>query len=70
MKQDGIPDYGVPWVPAANVPLSQYANRTPPVDFSNFRPGRLMVRSAAPPSPHKLLGDRIARVVLQPDDEV
>ena len=36
MKQDGIPDYGVPWVPAANVPLSRYANQAPPVDFSNF----------------------------------
>jgi catecholate siderophore receptor len=36
MKQDGLPDYGLPWVPATNVPLSQYANQAPPVDFSNF----------------------------------
>ena len=36
LQQDGIPDYGLPWVPAANVPLAQYANQTPPVDFSNF----------------------------------
>ncbi len=36
LQQDGIPDYGLPWVPAANVPLAAYANQTPPVDFSNF----------------------------------
>jgi catecholate siderophore receptor len=36
LKQDGIPDYGLPWVPAANVPLAAYANQAPPVDFSNF----------------------------------
>jgi catecholate siderophore receptor len=36
LQQDGIPDYGLPWVPATNVPLAQYANQTPPVDFSNF----------------------------------
>jgi catecholate siderophore receptor len=36
LAQDGIPDYGVPWVPATNVPLGQYANQAPPVDFSNF----------------------------------
>ena len=36
LQQDGIPDYGLPWVPATNVPLAQYANQAPPVDFSNF----------------------------------
>ena len=36
LQQDGIPDYGIPWVPAANVPLADHANQAPPVDFSNF----------------------------------
>ena len=36
LHQDGIPDYGLPWVPAANVPLGAYANQAPPIDFSNF----------------------------------
>jgi catecholate siderophore receptor len=36
LQQDGTPDYGLPWVPATNVPLSKYANQAPPVDFSNF----------------------------------
>jgi catecholate siderophore receptor len=36
LAQHGIPDYGLPWVPAANEPLAAYANQTPPVDFSNF----------------------------------
>ena len=36
LQQDGIPDYGIPWVPAANVPLAEYANQAPPVDFRNF----------------------------------
>lgn len=36
LQQSGIPDYGVPWVPAANVPLASYANQAPPVDFANF----------------------------------
>ena len=31
-----MPDYGLPWVPATNVPLAPYANQAPPVDFSNF----------------------------------
>jgi catecholate siderophore receptor len=36
LQQDGIPDYGIPWVPATNVPLAAYANQAAPVDFSNF----------------------------------
>ncbi|MEP6914060.1 MAG: TonB-dependent siderophore receptor [Acidobacteriota bacterium] len=36
LQQDGIPDYGLPWVPATNVPLAAYANQAPPIDFSNF----------------------------------
>ena len=36
MSQDNLPDYGLPWVPATNVPLAAYANRAPPVDFENF----------------------------------
>ncbi|MGE0447219.1 MAG: TonB-dependent siderophore receptor [Vicinamibacterales bacterium] len=36
LDQQNVPDYGIPWVPAANVPLSAHANRPAPVDFSNF----------------------------------
>ncbi|MBP6703937.1 MAG: TonB-dependent siderophore receptor [Vicinamibacteria bacterium] len=36
LDQDSIPDYGIPWVPATNVPLAAYANQAPPVDFDNF----------------------------------
>jgi catecholate siderophore receptor len=36
LAQDNMPDYGLPWVPAANVPLATYANGRAPVDESNF----------------------------------
>ncbi|MGV3772486.1 MAG: TonB-dependent receptor [Verrucomicrobiales bacterium] len=36
LEQDNVPDYGIPWVPANNVPLASYANQAPPVDFGNF----------------------------------
>jgi catecholate siderophore receptor len=36
LDQDNVPDYGLPWVPAANIPLAAYANGRPPVDRSNF----------------------------------
>jgi catecholate siderophore receptor len=36
LDHDNVPDYGIPWVPAANVPLRAYADKAPPVDFSNF----------------------------------
>ena len=36
LAQDNLPDYGIPWVPATNVPLKAYAEQPPPVDFSNF----------------------------------
>jgi catecholate siderophore receptor len=36
LDQSNVPDYGIPWVPAANVPLRAYADQAPPVDFSNF----------------------------------
>ena len=36
MEQDNIPDYGIPWVPESNVPLAEYANEAPPVDFNNW----------------------------------
>jgi catecholate siderophore receptor len=36
LGQDNLPDYGIPWVPADNVPLAEYANQAPPVEFSNF----------------------------------
>ena len=36
LAQDNMPDYGIPWVPATNVPLRDYADQAPPVAFSNF----------------------------------
>ena len=36
LAQDNLPDYGIPWVPAANVPLAEYADQAPPVNFENF----------------------------------
>jgi catecholate siderophore receptor len=36
LGQDNLPDYGIPWVPADNVPLEEYRNQAPPVEFSNF----------------------------------
>ncbi|MEO7134384.1 MAG: TonB-dependent receptor, partial [Vicinamibacterales bacterium] len=37
LKQDNMPDYGLPWVPAnTNPELEAYANSAPPVDQSNF----------------------------------
>ncbi len=36
LDQENVPDYGIPWVPAANVPLRAFADSAPPVDFSNF----------------------------------
>jgi catecholate siderophore receptor len=36
LDQDNLPDYGIPWVPPTNVPLGQYADQPPPVDFRNF----------------------------------
>lgn len=37
LKQDNLPDYGLPWVPAnTNPELQAYANGTAPVDQSNF----------------------------------
>ena len=36
LQQDNVPDYGIPWVPASNVPLAEYADQAPPVDFSNW----------------------------------
>ncbi|MCB1671773.1 MAG: TonB-dependent siderophore receptor [Gammaproteobacteria bacterium] len=36
LQQDNVPDYGIPWVPADNVPLAAYANQAPPVDYSNW----------------------------------
>lgn len=36
MEQDNIPDYGIPWVPESNEPLSEFANQAPPVDFNNW----------------------------------
>lgn len=37
LRQDNLPEYGVPWVPAnTNPELRAYANGVPPVDQSNF----------------------------------
>jgi catecholate siderophore receptor len=36
MDTKNLPDYGIPWVPATNIPLAAYANQAPPVDFNNF----------------------------------
>jgi catecholate siderophore receptor len=36
MEQDNVPDYGIPWVPGNNIPLADYANEAPPVDFENW----------------------------------
>ncbi len=36
LGQDNLPDYGIPWVPVDNVPLAEYRNQAPPVEFSNF----------------------------------
>jgi len=36
LDQNGLPDYGLPWVPESNIPLAAYANQPPPVDFGNF----------------------------------
>jgi catecholate siderophore receptor len=36
LDQQNLPDYGIPWVPNTNVPLRDYADAAPPVDFSNF----------------------------------
>ncbi|WP_105103536.1 TonB-dependent receptor [Microbulbifer pacificus] len=36
LSQDNTPDYGIPWVPADNEPLADYADAAPPVDFENW----------------------------------
>lgn len=36
LQQDNVPDHGIPWVPATNVPLAAYANKPAPVDYDNF----------------------------------
>jgi catecholate siderophore receptor len=37
LKQDNLPEYGLPWVPAnTNPELQAYANAAPPVDQTNF----------------------------------
>lgn len=36
MDQNNVPDYGLPWVPATNIPLADHAGGAPPVDNSNY----------------------------------
>ena len=36
LEQDGMPDYGLPWVPNTNIPLAAFADQPAPVDPDNF----------------------------------
>jgi catecholate siderophore receptor len=36
LQQDGQPDYGIPFVPATNTALPEYADQPPPVDYDNY----------------------------------
>jgi catecholate siderophore receptor len=36
LDQDNMPDYGIPWVPADNVPLAEFREQPAPVSFDNF----------------------------------
>lgn len=36
VDQDNMPEYGLPWVPANNIPLAAYADKPAPVDYDNF----------------------------------
>ncbi|WP_167737631.1 TonB-dependent receptor [Sphingomonas parva] len=36
LDQDNVPDYGIPFVPATNTALPQYAEQPAPVDFDNY----------------------------------
>ena len=36
LDQNNMPDFGVPWITATNVPLAGFRNQPAPVDFSNY----------------------------------
>jgi catecholate siderophore receptor len=36
LRQDNVPDYGIPFVPATNTALPQYAEQPAPVDYDNY----------------------------------
>ena len=36
LRQDNLPDYGIPFVPSSNVELDEFHDRPAPVDFDNF----------------------------------
>ena len=36
MRQNNVPDYGIPFVPATNTVLADYADEPAPVDYDNF----------------------------------
>ena len=36
LRQDGQPDYGIPFVPATNTALPEYADQPAPVDYDNY----------------------------------
>jgi catecholate siderophore receptor len=36
LKQDNVPDYGIPFVPATNIPLAEFADEPAPVDYDNY----------------------------------
>jgi len=36
LDHEGVPDYGIPFVPASNVPLADHADEPAPVDYDNY----------------------------------
>ena len=36
LKQDNVPDYGIPFVPAAHTGLAEFADEPAPVDYDNY----------------------------------
>ena len=36
LKQNNVPDYGIPFVPATNIPLHEFADEPAPVDYDNY----------------------------------
>ena len=36
LDHEGVPDYGIPFVPASNIPLADHADQPAPVDYDNY----------------------------------
>lgn len=36
LRQNNVPDYGIPFIPAANVPLADHSNEPAPVNYDNY----------------------------------